>query len=366
MRKVYISAAVIVSLLSSSVTSFAGNKDRSGQAGATQLLINPWGKSTGVFGMNTANSRGLDAMKTNIAGLAYVNKTELGFAHSRYLSGTGVSINNLGFAQNIGKIGVLSANIMSMGFGEVTITDYNNPEGGIGTYNPQFFNAMVGYAKQFSENISAGAAVSFVSEQIPDAKAAGSVFEAGIQYQTGKRNNFHFGVALRNIGTGMRYTGSGFSINSEAPDDGSYTLNRQIPSEQFEMPTYLNIGVAYDFYLDENTVNPEDVQSTEEHEPKHRLTAMGSFTSNSFNNDYIGVGVEYGFKETIMLRGGYRYENKIGDAALSTTFYTGLSAGATVQFKAGETGPTFALDYSFRPTKRPANGVHTFSLRLMR
>lgn len=368
MRKFYNSAALMICMLGCSVATFAGNKDRSGQAGATQLLINPWGQSTGVFGMNTSYVTGVDAMKTNVAGLGRVSKTEVGFAHSRYLAGTGVSVNNLGFAQRIGNIGVIGANVMSVGFGEVIITDYDNPEGGIGTYNPQFYNVMIGYAKEFSKNISAGAGATFVNEQIPDASATGSVFEAGIQYVTGTRDNYHFGITLRNIGigSGMRYTGSGFAINSEAPEDGSYSLNRQIPSEQFEMPTYLNIGMSYDFYLDENRISPEDVQSSEEFVPKHRLTVMGNFTSNSFNNDYIGGAVEYAFQEIIMLRGGYRYENKIGDAELSTTFYTGLCAGATVQFRAGETGPQFALDYSYRSTRQPNNGIHTFSLRLMR
>ena len=349
-----------------SVTAFAGNKDRSGQAGATQLLINPWGQSTGVFGMNTSYVSGLDAMKNNIAGMAHSGKTELGVSHSMYLSGSGVSVNNLGFIQNLGNLGVIGANIMSMSFGEIPITDYDNPEGGIGTYSPQFFNALVGYSKEFSKNISVGAGVTFISEQIPDAKASGAVFEAGIQYVTGKDDNFHFGITLRNIGTGMKYSGSGFAINSEAPEDGSYTLNRQIPSEQFEMPTYLNLGLSYDFYLDQNTVNPEDQQSSEEVKPKHRATVMANFTSNSFNNDYLGGGVEYAFKETFMLRAGYRHEKNIGDASLSTTFYTGIAAGATINFRIGETGPKMGLDYSFRPTKRPANGVHTITLRVMR
>lgn len=368
MRKFYLYTAAVTVLVGFSFAAIAGNKDRSGQAGATQLLINPWARSTGVFGMNTSYVSGLDAMKTNVAGLGRVEKTEIGFAHQMYLAGSGVSINNLGITQRIGNIGVIGANIMSVGFGEVVITDYNNPEGGIGTYSPQFYNVMVGYAKEFSESISVGVGATFINEQIPDAKASGSVFEAGIQYVTGLRDNFHFGVTLRNIGTGMKYEGSGFAIQSEAPEDasGSYLLNRNVPTEQFEMPTYLNIGVSYDFYLDENRINPEDAQSSEEYTPKHRATVMGNFTSNSFNNDYIGGAVEYAFKETIMLRGGYRYESKIGNPDLSTTFYTGLCAGATVKFRAGETGPQFALDYSYRTTRRPTNGVHAFTLRVMR
>ncbi len=366
MRKFYTKAALMVCVTCMSVTAFAGNKDRSGQAGATQLLINPWGQSTGMFGMNTSYVGGLDAMKTNIAGLANSAKTEIGVSHSMYLSGSGVGINNLGFVQNLGNLGVIGANIMSMSFGEIPITDYNNPEGGIGTYNPQFFNALIGYSKSFSKNINAGAGVTFISEQIPDAKASGAVFEAGIQYVTGKEDNFHFGITLRNIGTGMKYSGSGFSVNSEAPEDGNYTLNRQIPSEQFEMPTYLNLGLSYDYYFDANNPNPEDQQSSEEYVPKHRGTIIANFTSNSFNNDYIGGALEYAFKETLMLRAGYRHESKIGDQALSTTFYTGICAGATVKFRVGETGPNLAIDYSYRSTRRPNNGVHVITLRMMR
>ncbi|MBS1690519.1 MAG: hypothetical protein JSS96_17435, partial [Bacteroidetes bacterium] len=56
----------------------------------------------------------------------------------------------------------------------------------------------------------------------------------------------------------------------------------------------------------------------------------------------------------------------IGNTATSTTMYTGFAVGATVQKALGDKGPKFALDYSFRPTDRPANGVHVISLRFMR
>jgi hypothetical protein len=37
---------------------FAGNRDRSGQAGAGELLLNPWARSSGLFGLNAANVSG--------------------------------------------------------------------------------------------------------------------------------------------------------------------------------------------------------------------------------------------------------------------------------------------------------------------
>ena len=359
MKKIIAKTGIAIAATLIAASAFAGNKDRSGQAGATELLINPWGATAGVFGANSATVAGLEAMKTNIAGLAFVEATEIGIAYNIYLKSSGINIYNLGFAQRLGNAGVIGVNLQSVSFGAIDIIDYNHPTGGLGTYTPSFFNAQLGFAKEFSHSIHAGIGLTVVSEQITNARASGAAFEAGVQYVTGIEDNFHFGVTLRNVGSNMKYTGEGFSINSDAPEN-TYTLNRQTPSEKFEMPTYLNIGVGYDFYLDGKRFKSDDDQ------PKHRLTAMLAFTSNSFNNDYIGAGLEYGFREMFMLRGGYRYEKDIADEAKSTTFYRGFSAGATVMTRlSGKNGPRLGIDYAFRPTHRPDNGVHNISLRFM-
>jgi hypothetical protein len=166
-------------------------------------------------------------------------------------------------------------------------------------------------------------------------------------------------VTLRNVGTNMRFNGEGFAFDSQSPGSTGYDVRRETPSEKFEMPTYLNIAAAYDFYLGVKKL--KSVDDT----PSHRLTVMAGFTSNSFNNDYIGLGLEYGFKQIFMLRAGYRYEKDIFNDEKRTTFYSGVSAGASVMTKVGKGDTRLAIDYAFRPTNRPDNGVHNFSLRLM-
>jgi hypothetical protein len=69
--------------------SMAGNSDRAGQAGATELLINPWARSSGFAGANTASVRGLEAQYLNVAGLAFTRKTEVLFANTQWLVGSG-------------------------------------------------------------------------------------------------------------------------------------------------------------------------------------------------------------------------------------------------------------------------------------
>lgn len=361
MIRIKIKITAIALMITSTV--FAGNKDRSGQAGAGELLLNPFGVSSGLFGLNLSNVKGIESMKTNIAGLAHTKKTEIGLAHTRYLSGTGMSISNLGFAQNLGDAGVLGVNIMSFGFGDIPITTETSPEGGIGNYKPTFLNISVGLGHTFSKNMSAGLNVTYVNEAISNIRASALGFDAGVEYTNGKRDNLHIGVTLRNVGTNLRFAGDGFSFNGSSPDFAK-ELTVQSRSEKFSLPSQLGLGVAYDFYLDEAKADAASTE-TETKMPEHRLTPMFSFISNSFNSDWLGLGLEYSYKEKFMLRAAYRYESDITDKALTTTFYTGLSAGVTFQTKLNSkaSAPRLAIDYAYKPT-RISGGVHTIGLRL--
>ena len=126
---------------------WAGNPDRAGSAGASQLLINPWAASNGLVGANMASVRGLESVFTNVAGLAFIDKSELITSNSIYLSGTGIRLNSVGFATKMGSSGVLGFTVTSVTFGDIPITTEDLPEGGIGTFSPSFSNIGISYAK---------------------------------------------------------------------------------------------------------------------------------------------------------------------------------------------------------------------------
>ena len=96
----YLITLVIIGMLIIPESSlYAGNKDRSGQAGATELLINPWARSSGWGNVSTANVNGLESMFINVAGLAFTNRTELVFSHTTYLKGSDINMFAFGFSQ---------------------------------------------------------------------------------------------------------------------------------------------------------------------------------------------------------------------------------------------------------------------------
>ncbi|MBN8701736.1 MAG: PorV/PorQ family protein [Bacteroidetes bacterium] len=334
-------------------TVLAGNKERVGQAGATQLLINPWTRSSGWCGANTASVRGIEATYLNVAGLAFTPKTELLFTRTQWLKGTDININAFGLSQRIGETSVLGLNFMSMDMGDIEITTTDQPEGGIGTFSPQFFNMGLSYAKAFSDNIYGGLNLKIISEGIADVKARGVALDAGIQYVTGKWNRVKFGIALKNVGPRMTYRGDGLSFNASVLSTGTI-LTAEQRSSDFELPSMVNIGGSYDFYLKKDTAEIK----------MHRLTVAGNFVSNSFSKDQYVVGLEYGLKSFLMLRAGYLFEDGIHKEDERTTAFTGPHAGFGVEVPFGkEKKSTFGIDYSYRATN-PFNGVHSFGARL--
>lgn len=333
-----------------SITAFSGNDTKRGQAGATELLMNPWAKSTGYAGAGTAMLTGVEAMRWNVAGLAHTQKTEVVLAHSRWLVGSQIFTNAVGLAQRLGEnSGVLGLSLMNVDFGELVETTFFQPGGTGTTFRPTFFNLGLSYSKVFSNTIAGGITVRIINESITDASAQGVCFDAGVQYQTGERKQFKFGVALRNWGPTMRYSGDGLSFRGSTPSGGGdYQLRVDQRSEKFEIPTLLHIGVAYDFQLALD----------------HKLTPLFNFTSNSYSKDELQFGAEYAFKQFFMARVGFNYREGIFNKEDRTDAYTGPAAGFTIQYPWGENNEkTAGLDFGYRVTDY-FGGTATIGLRV--
>lgn len=353
-----------VVIASASVIGYAGNPDRSGSAGAQELLINPYARSSGWGSANSSCVRGLESMFSNIAGLAFTRKTEVNFNRTTWLGGSGIYVNNFGFSQHVGETGAIGLNVMALSAGNMQVTTTDNPEGGLGNFNPLFINIGLSYAKGFSDDIYGGATVRIIQEQISNVSAKGVAIDAGIQYKTGKYDQMHFGIAIRNVGPKLSYTGDGLSFDANIANGtqynnsvNGYSAAFENKSSSFEMPSLLNIGLAYDFYLTKDSANNGLSRD-------YRLTVAGNFTSNSFTYDQYTLGAELSLKRYIVLRGGYTYEEGITKSTTRKTAFTGPSAGITLNLPFGkEKLSEFALDYSYRFTN-PFSGVHCIGVRV--
>ena len=371
MKKLLVS--IIACSVAASAAAQTANEQKSGTAGASELLINPWAQSSGMANAHTAGIRGVEAIRLNVGGLARVNRTEIVFANTQWLKGSEVRINSIGMAQPIGDNGgVLGFEVMAMDLGDFYLTTENNPDNN-GIFDVNFINLGLSYSKAFSRSIFGGITVRAVSESLPNARALGVCFDAGVQYITNLghnpdslNGNFRIGVSLRNVGPPMSYSGDGLNrrVNILSGNLAEEQLTLNIPVEQFEIPSQLNIGAAYDYHVAQD----------------HRITIAGNFNSNSFTLDQFQGGLEYGFMNRFMVRGGLDIQKNVFDEDKARVAHNGPTVGATVQVPFGrsvtDTGLTegeeapsaaknklFGIDYSYRSTN-VFSGTHSIGIRL--
>lgn len=333
--------------------------ERSGQAGATELLINSMPRSSGLQGLDIGSTDGIESSQINPAGVARTTGTELMFARTAWLRGSEIFINSFGFSQSLGSDGgSLGLLINTFNMGEFVRTTVDQPDGTLGTFSPTFLNLGLTYARQFTDRIHVGATARVINQATPEVSATGVAFDAGVQYRSGERDRLKLGISLRNVGPTMQFGGDGLSGRIQFEDQNDYDTGVLLPTAEFELPTTLSMGGSYDFFLGTDNT----------------LTVTGAFISNSFYFNQGGLGLAYRYRDFVILRGAFLYEPGIfGDLGRERfNAHTGGSAGATFQVPFGsgkfdasgnETYSTFSLDMSYRFTN-PFDGTFTFGARI--
>jgi hypothetical protein len=327
----------------------AGNPDRQGESGAVQLLINPWARSAGLSGMTVATCRGVESMHINPAGSPRIQNMEINASHTRYFDGADIGVTAFGFAKKIKANGALSFSVMSVNVGQIGVTTEQVPEGTGATFSPSIMNIAAGYSHIFGNKVSVGVVFRGVTESTRDVNAFAVGIDAGVQYVSGKDDNFKFGIALRNVGSRMQFAGQGLSITSANPTGQvTYNLTNEKRSAGVQLPSTLSIGASYDVLFGK----------------KSRLSFLGQFTSNSFSRDNIGGGLEFTLNNMFAVRGGYRYEVGVTPSSVQAPVVTGISGGFSLDFpirKESKSG--LGIDYSYQQTNI-WKGNHTLALRI--
>jgi len=340
---------VVFLIVGTFISVYAGNPDRQGQAGAPELLMNPWGRSSGLHSINTSSAMGVEAMRINIAGLSRINSLELGVGHSRMYAGAGLNFNAGGIGIKMGETGALGIEFGMLDFGDIPITTVDQPSGTGGFLNPSFFQLGVGYSRIFANKISVGGMVRLVSEAIQDVSATGVAIDAGVQYVSGPKDNFKLGISLRNVGSQMAFGGEGMTVRNRNPDrkETEYLIAFDSRAASFELPSMLNIGVSYDFYIGD-----EDY-----------IRGLTNFTSNAFSRDQVGLGAEFVFRNMFTVRAAYKVDIGDTDGIIGANLYTGLAAGFSVDVPTtNDKSKNVGIDYGYRATN-PFKGTHNVTIR---
>ncbi|RMD98505.1 MAG: hypothetical protein D6814_07460 [Calditrichaeota bacterium] len=329
-----ISMMVFASVLFAAVYVEAGNPKRRGTSGAQELLIPVGSRGTALGGAVVASTRGIDALYWNPAGVASVDASaQLIASNLRYIAD--INVNYAAVTGHFGGLGWLGFSIKTLDFGQIAVTTEENPDGTGEHFSPTFLTLTGTYARAMTDRILFGATVKVISEEITRERATGIAFDFGLQYSTGPKG-VRLGVALKNLGGNMKFDGPDLEekVNIPGQRAGSRVRNLRIPLNPFELPTTLELGISYEWALNE----------------QNSLTFNGSFLNDNFGLDMYSGGIEYNLNNIVFLRGGLSLGYDVQDDSFKSQeadFLFGPSFGGGVQYELAS-GLKLAVDYAFR------------------
>jgi hypothetical protein len=306
-------------LLLSLSSAFAGNSLKVGTAGATELLIPVGARSSAMGGAVVADAKGVESMYWNPAGLATLEGTEFALSHQPYIAD--IKVNWGALATNIEGFGSIGASVKVVSIGDIEETTVDHPEGTGNVYSPSLAVIGLTYARTLTANVSVGATAMLVSENIFKVSATGMAFDFGVIYDP-RWKGLKFGMAIKNYGPQMSFSGPGFDLTSEQLG----TRNVRSQNASFELPSHIDLGASYNFL----------------NKDKNTLTFDGVYRSNNFQEDMYQGGLEYAYNDMYYLRAGYNY-------SIDKDYLYGASLGAGLAVPIGTTKISF--EYTWTQTK---------------
>jgi hypothetical protein len=306
---------------------FASGGRRNATAGAQQLLIPVGAQGIAVGGAYVAGLTGIESIYYNPAGLSgLTNSAEVAFSQMSWIAD--IDFSYAAVAVNMGGLGHIGVTLRSLDFGDIPVTTVERPQGTGYTFSPSYITLGLTYANFLTDRIKAGVSFNIISEEIERTGGTGFTVDVGLQYDgLAQIEGLQMGIVLKNFGPAMTYDGPDLYRTA---DDGS-NRGRQdlkIQAEGFEMPSQLELGLAYKATIDEMFTG----------------IISSSFQNNNFANDQYKFGGEVAYDDMFFLRAGYSYaEDRSGLNGDDNIF--GPSFGAGFKFS-GELDVT--IDYAFR------------------
>src|SRR5439155_3434516 len=324
MRAFFATLAFPLALLGIAGSAGAGGLDRLGTAGAQELRIPVGAAAIALSGSSTALGNGIANLYYNPASLAATDNAEAMIAYSSYLGDT--KVNYGAVSTKLGAAGNVAFSLKVLNLGDLIVTTEDAPDGTGEILNPTYSVFGLSYGRRMTDRVLLGFTASYINEKIAQTTATGFAADFGVQYDPGWRG-LRFGFAMKNVGPSMSFGGPDFEQRITLPGDDPSAQPHVVRLEptEFELPSYLQIGVSYEVGIAE----------------KQHATLYGTFQGNNFSTDEYRVGAEYMLGEHIALRGGYVGQAALKEVDRQADYLYSYSYGAGVNFKMGDRPLTF-------------------------
>jgi hypothetical protein len=334
-----------------------GNQTNSrvGTRGANFLEIGLGARALGMAGAYAAHAEGLSALYWNLAGTAEVENFAGGINYNQLYGSDGLEFLWGGALLPMAG-GVLGIQVGQMSSGDIPRTSVESPEGNDPTIGETFtFSgtaAELSYARRLTDRLNVGFGVKVASEGISGARATWWGADIGIRFRSGLYGTT-IGASLQNIGGSARYNGSLVTANTvEGFGTGSGLVRVFYRTEAWEMPTIFRFSVMSDLVGSAEALFSGDAGMG-------TLRLVGQF-DQAIDTDLQGtLGLEYGWRNIVFLRGGKRWLNEENTDYQGSERGLAFGAGLRIPFN----GRRLGFDYAWTGQgELPNNNSFSFEI----
>jgi hypothetical protein len=277
---------------------------RVGISTAEFLKIGVGGRASAMGDAFVAVANDASALYWNPAGLVQFKDDQLLFSHNIWV----VDINHdfVGAVYHMDETNAFGVSFTSLSMQDMPVTTEFQPFGTGDYFGFGDIALAVTYSRKMTEQFSFGGTVRYVEETLDKLKMRGVMIDLGTYYWTGLGST-RFAVAVSNFG------------NQLAPDGQVVLVGKRSNSQwqAFSPPTVFRIGFAFEPYQDE----------------LNKITASIQLNHPNDNSENVSTGVEYSWKNTFYLRGGYKFNVDEQNYSFGAGVYLPVSiANVTVDY----------------------------------
>ena len=327
--KKYILLSVILILIFS-LSIQAGDMKKIAQSQMQWLSIPVGPRASALGGAFTAIANDASSVFWNPAGIAYTTGGNVFLSQTNWIAD--INVNAAAASYEAGNIGIFSVNFSSVNWGTIhgTRRDDEASSGFVetGDFSPTNWGVGLAYARKISDRFAIGGNLKYVYENLG----------SGLTGTMGEGKMYTARMNLMTLDIGTIYN-TGFKDLRLAMSLQNFSQERQYREEKYPLPLTFKFGLAM------------DLVSLWMQQSEHKVTLAVDAIHPRDYSERMCFGLEYGFKNMIFLRGGYKANYDEQD----------LTLGAGLQYMIDNLG--LGIDYGYIQFKH-FDAVQMFGITL--
>ncbi len=330
MKKIFLFALLISELIL--------GQSKVGTTAAPFLGIAVGPRAIGMGGAFTAFAGDVSTLYWNPAGASRIGMSEVMISHTKWIFGT--SFDWIGVSVAIDRNNSIGLSITRLDYGEEEVTTIDYPEGTGERWEANDIAIGLSYARNLTDRFSVGGTVKFIQQKLWNERATGFALDIGVLFITEFRG-LKLGASISNFGTEMQLDGKDLFVIYD-PDPtitgNNSAISAKLKTDSWPLPLLFRVGASIDLFKNETNY----------------LTISIDALHPNDNTESLNTGFEYGFKDIVYLRAGYK-------SLFQKDSQERFTAGIGLRYKLGNLG--FKFDYAYQDFGILRN-IQSFSLSI--